>query len=91
MKVSSSRSDVNWMRAWSGDLNDNVKYFVCTFDDLYCGCFPLMTKFIKPWFTPGLIKSIKTKSQYIKYSKIGVVAQEFNGIYENKLNLLIEN
>ena len=74
---------------------DSVAVFEQTLNDLYCSCFPLRVKYIsikrlqKPWLTPFILKAIKTKAQYFKLYKLGLVSEYDNKKYKNKLTNVI--
>jgi len=83
---------------WSFDrlnLDCSVGNFLETVQSLYARCFPVNTKLIsnkrlnKPWLTPGILKSIRTKSTYFKMFKAGVIDRQTNSRYRNKLTSLI--
>jgi copper chaperone CopZ len=44
-----------------------------------------MKRLQKPWLTAGILKSIKTKSNYFKLYKLGLVSGEVNRLYKNNL------
>ena len=62
---------------------------------MYVKCFLLQIKYVsskrlsKPWVTPGILKSIKTKSHYFKLCKLGAIDRNLNNRYRNKLNSVI--
>ena len=86
---------VNWLEAWSVNLNDKVSYFMHRLDESYCKNFPLMNKcaspkrFSKPWITLRLLELIKLKSLYFKLYKRGIVSHNLKKSFKNKLNSLI--
>ena len=90
-------SDVCWDEVLIGDINDKVQQFSDHVNQLYCSCFPLLVKYVsqkrlkKPWLSPGIIKSIKTKSLYFKYTKLGLLCPEFNRKYRNLLTNVIRS
>ena len=78
-----------------GNLSAVTELLITELDKLYRTCFPLKTKFVshkrlsKPWLTSAIIKSIKTKAHYFKLSKLGIISNELNKAYRNKLNSVI--
>ena len=64
-------------------------------DVIYCRCFPMKVKYVsakrldKPWITSGILRSIRTKSQYFKLFKLGVIDDHLNRKYKNCLNSVI--
>ena len=43
----------------------------------------------KPWITSGIIRSIKTKSQYLKLNKLRLIDDRVNKILKNILTKII--
>ena len=88
-------AQVNWEFNGETCVNTLMSNFNATLNTLYCRNFPLKTKYIgtkrlmKPWITPGIMKSIKTKSSYFKLLKLGLITKQFNDNYRNKLTTII--
>ena len=82
--------------SFSDDLSvsERTSLFMNKLNFLYCQSFPLCSKFVstkrieKPWLTSGILKSIKTKSEYFKLNKLGLVEDEINKSYKNVLTKL---
>ena len=78
-----------------GNLSEVTELLITELDKVYRTCFPLKVKFAshkrlrKPWLTSAIIKSIKTKAHYFKLSKLGIISNEANKTYKNKLNSVI--
>ena len=57
--------------------------------------FPLKVKYVspkrlgKPRLSSAILNSIKTKAQYLKWVKLGIISSELNRTYRNKLNSVI--
>ena len=77
------------------DINDLIGLFVGELNRLYALCFPLKVKYVspkrlsKPWLSSAILNSIKTKAQYFKWVKLGIISSELNRTYRNKLNSVI--
>ena len=77
------------------DINTLTEEIINGLNRLYISCFPLKTKWVspkrlsKPWLTSAILNSIKTKAQYFKWSKLGLISNELNRQYRNKLNSVI--
>ena len=86
---------INWDFSDFNDINDKTAYFLDKINSLYCKCFPLRSKNIslkrleKSWLTPAIIRSIKTKSNYFKLFRMGIISREVNNRYKNCLNSII--
>ena len=83
--------DVNYL----SDVGSLTLKLTSELDKLYCKYFPNKVKYVTlrqlntPWISSGILKSIKTKSQYFKLFKLGVINSEQNRRYRNCLNSLI--
>ena len=72
-----------------------TEHFIDSLNSLYVSTFPWKIKYIsskrleKPWLTPGLLKSIGTKSLYFKLLKMDLVSVHSYKRYRNVLNLTI--
>ena len=79
----------------SNSIDQRCINFLKILSDLYCTHFPKRTKFVsakrlqKPWLTPGILNSVKTKSKYFKQYKMGIISKETNTTYRNLLNKVI--
>ena len=88
-------AQVNWEYDVDACPNTLMFNFNKIMNELYCRNFPLKTKYIgtkrlmKPWITPGIMKSIKTKSRYFKLLKLGLITKQLNNNYRNKLTTII--
>ena len=88
-------SKLSWNDIITDDVNFSMNQFDKIINELYCKNFPIKTKFIsskrlsKPWLSTGILKSIKTKSKYLKLFKLGVVTKFFYNSYKNKLTSVI--
>ena len=88
-------SSTNWQSGEIQCVNSMTSYFVTKLNDAYKRCFPLKTKQVglkrlqKPWLTPAILKSIKTKSNYFKLYKLGLISKQVNNQYRNKLTTII--
>ena len=77
------------------DGNSNTSRLVHDLNKAYIRCFPVKVKFVskkriqKQWITPGILKSIKTKSRYFKLCKLGLISEQLNRKYKNCLNSVI--
>ena len=92
---------INEVTSLSANIDDRrhidglTAKFVTELDAAYCRCFPLREKYVKvkrlqkPWITPGILKSVKTKSMYFKLFKLGLISAELNRVYRNKLNIVV--
>ena len=93
----SKLSLVDWLNVLVGDVDENVVKFNSAVDVLYCKCFPLKSKILstkrlhKPWLTKGILKSIHTKSKYFNMAKLGVIDNDINKAYKNRLTATIKS
>lgn len=77
------------------DINADVMKFDKLINDLYCECFPRRIKFIsskrlgKPWLSSAIFKSIKTKCQYYKLFKLGLMSSNCFKQFRNRLTGVI--
>ena len=84
-----------WRFDFQRSVSDLVREFIEELNVEYCRHFPLITKNIgakrinKPWITSAILKSIRTKSIYFKLCKLGIISEEKNKAYKNKLTLVI--
>ena len=80
---------------FDADVNVLTSKFSEKLNTLYSACFPIKIKYVlnrrlcKPWLSPAIMKSIKTKSQYFKLYKLGIISAELNRRYRNKLTSTI--
>lgn len=87
----------HWQFGNYNDINTQTKYFIDTLDLMYCRSFPMKTKFVsvkrikKPWLTPAILRSVKTKSSYFKLLKLGLISRETNNAYRNCLNSVVRS
>ena len=85
----------DWRLAQYNCAHERVSYFIETINLLYRQHFPMKVKFLsekrisKPWLTPGILQSIKTKSYYFKMFRLGQIDSNFLKKYNNKLTSLI--
>jgi hypothetical protein len=88
-------STVNWQVAIHGTIDNQFQYFDHLVNSMYCKHFPLKTKYLtlqrlqKPWLTAGLLQSIKNKSLYFKLPRLGLMSQDFNKSYKNRLTAVL--
>ena len=89
-------SSINWNFEEEVQCVDRLTTnFISKLNETYQKCFPLKTKQIgakrlqKPWLTSGILKSIKTKSNYYKLFKLGLISKQVNNQYRNKLTTII--
>jgi exonuclease III len=79
------------------NINDKIDYLGGVLDDCYNRSFPLRIKYItekrlnKPWLTRGILNSIRVKSKYFKFYRLGLITKEINNEYKNSLNNVIRN
>ena len=75
----------------STNLNDKFRYFEETLSKCFLSSFPYRIKQIsrnhmnKPWITDAIKKSIKTKSNYFKLYRRGIITRETNEKYKRML------
>ena len=80
-----------------GDVHEQVEIFQNVVNTIYCKSCPLKIKYVsqkrleKPWLTSGILKSIKMKSFYFKQFKLGLIDDNFNKMYKNRLTVVIRN
>ena len=90
-------SQVNWGNVLVGDVHEQVEIFQNVVNTIYCKSCPLKIKYVSqkrldnPWLTSGILKSIKMKSFYFKQFKLGLIDDNFNKIYKNRLTVVIRN
>ena len=90
-------SRVNWGNVFVGDVHEQVEIFQNVVNTIYCKSCPLKIKYVsqkrleKPWLTSGILKSIKMKSFYFKQFKLGLIDDNFNKMYKNRLTFVIRN
>lgn len=88
-------SKLRW-GCFSRDVNEDTCVFINTVNKLYCKCFPENVKFVsqkrfgKPWLTSAIMNSIKSKSNYFKKYKLGIVSELFYKRYRNTLTATIK-
>ena len=88
---------VNWNFDRFANLNEQMQSFDATIDRLFQKCFPKRTKLVgnshlhKPWITPAILKSIKTKSNYFKLYRQGIITRNVNDAYKKKLTKVIKS
>lgn len=88
-------NDENWSQLNINDVNEQMEIFTKTLNKYYCSSFPIKIKYISdkrlksPWLTSGLLKSIKTKSNYFKLLKRGLISPQYNAAYRNRLTTVI--
>ena len=85
---------------WDFERFDNVSemfsFFNQTIQNYFHKNFQVKTKMLstthinKPWITPAIQESIKTKSQYFKLYKRNVIDRETNNNYKRMLNKIIK-
>ena len=86
---------IQWDVQNDSDIEEKLIFLTKTIDDLYQKCFPLKSKMIntinlnKPWITPAIRNSIRTKSNYFKLYKRGIISRERNNEYKNLLYKII--
>lgn len=104
-RVHNETNIINFMQklsnyVWNFDninsLDENFQKFNNSLNKLYCSCFPKATKqytdklLSKPWLTPGIKTSLKTKSLKLKLMKQGRITIEENKRYRNLLANVIK-
>ena len=88
--------EFNWGIIENDDVNLYAENFVNAMNDIYCKSFPVKIKYIskkrlnKPWLTPPILKLIKAKSDFFKLHKLGLVTDQENKVYKNKVNSMIK-
>ena len=88
-------ADVRWDEVLIGNLDESFNKFSIFLNGLYCKTFPRLSKKLSkkrmnnPWLTSGILRSIKTKSNYFKLYKQGVISKATNNSYRNAVNRLI--
>ena len=81
----------------SCNINEDTERFCNMIDKAYCDSFPLKIKYVShkrlqnPWLSSGILKSIKTKANYFKLHKLGLISTEANNKYKNTLTTVIRN
>ena len=86
----------DWDSIATDDVNIYTDKFIKCIDSLYCDCFPLKIKFLptkvleKPWITSDIRKLISYKSQYFHLFKLGVVTENDNKTFKNKVHSIIK-
>ena len=77
------------------DVNTLTNNFISDLNKLYIDCFPLKTNMVthtrlsKLWLSSAILKSLKTKAHYFKLAKLGIISNDINKRYRNKLNYII--
>ena len=91
-------SRVNWGNVFVGDIHEQVEIFQNNIvNTIYCKSCPLKIKYVSqkrldnPWLTSGILKSIKMKSFYFKQFKVGLIDDNSNRMYKNRLTVVIRN
>ena len=80
---------------YEADVNELTRTFTQKLNNIYTSCFPIKIKYVsarrlcKPWLSSAIMKSIKTKSQYFKLYKLGIISAELNRKYRNLLTSTI--
>ena len=89
----SSVSNIDWDTLFSSeDVDTNVKIFTKTLNDAYCKFFPIKTKYLsekrlsKPWLTTHILQMIKTKSNYYKNYKSGLISKTVSNNMKNRVD-----
>ena len=82
---------LEWNISGNDDVNEKMVFFAKTIDDLYNKYCPVKSKILnekkmgKPWITPAIRNSIRTKSNIFKLYKRGIATRERNNQYKNLL------
>lgn len=85
----------DWSTLSCSCLNRFTVRIIEKLNELYCSCFPLITKVLNvnklecPWITPRLRKLINIKSKYFQLFKLGIVSKQENNIFKNKVTTKI--
>ena len=88
--------DHDWTTLDSLEPNISIQFFIDQLNLLYRQNFPLKTKFIttkralNPWLTGSIKKLIDYKSQYFNLLKLGLITQNDNKTFKNKVNSIIK-
>ena len=73
------------------DIKVDVSGFLNRINSIYYSSFPLKFKYIslkrisKPWLTAAILNSIRTKSNYLKLFRLGIISKNMNNEYKNIL------
>ena len=76
-------------------ISKRTENFMDRLNRIYQQSFPLRSKMVsqkrfeKPWLTSGIFKSIKTKSEYFRMHKIGLIDDRTYKTYKNILTKVI--
>ena len=95
-KLKQKLSNFEWRFENFHNIDDKFKYFYDRLNKLYTSCCPKATKqytdklLSKPWLTPGIMKSIKTRAMNFKLLKQGRITIEAHKKYHYLLNKIIE-
>ena len=91
-KLLSKLENTNWDNVLTGNIDQKTESFINFVNKTFCDTFPKISKTIsnkrleKPWITPAILQSIKTKSYYFKLAKQGLITQDTNKRYRNLYN-----
>ena len=95
-RFSSKISNFNWDEILiTEDPNLPVDIFSSTLNDLYCSCFPVVTKYIShkrimnPWLSACIMNRIKEKSRHFKLYKRGLISKDLYNRVNSSVNKLI--
>ena len=95
-KFSNELSEFNWQFVDYNSLNVNINSFITKLNETYCKHFPLKTKYVsqkrlsKPWLTQRLKNLIRTKSDYYKLFRLGLLSKVTNDIHKKLVNSTIK-
>ena len=88
-------TNTDWNLESSEDINEKFEFFCNRIQLCYDRNFQTRTKSVsvkhinKPWITPAIQNSIKTKSKYFQLYKQNIITKERNDRFKNLLNQLI--
>ena len=79
-----------------GDVRRVTSKLMSDLHNTYNRCFPLRVKYVSQkcmqnqLITSGILNSIKTRSQYLKLCKLGLIGPQLYHKYRNRLNSVIQ-
>ena len=90
-----SLQEYEWGQIRNSNLNIYTNSFLAVLNELYCKSCPIKIKYVSnkqrdnPWLTSNVLKLIKAKSEYFILFKRGIVTEEDNRRFKNRVKSII--
>ena len=82
--------------SFSDDINESASQFIRKLNDVYCYIFQIKMNYVtvkrlsKPWLSKTILNSVKTKSKYFKFYRLGLISLMIFNKYRNVLTSVIK-